>query len=30
MAVLSIYLRRRGSPEPTPAGTAHEVTGAEG
>ena len=30
MAVLSIYLRERGSPESKPVGTAHDVTGVEG
>ena len=30
MAVLSIYLRQRGSPESKPVGTPHEVTGVEG
>jgi hypothetical protein len=30
MAVLSIYLRQRGSPESKPVGTAHEATGVEG
>jgi hypothetical protein len=30
MAVLSIYLRQRGSPESKPVGTAHEATGIEG
>lgn len=30
MAVLSIYLRERGSPESKPVGTGHEVTGVEG
>jgi hypothetical protein len=30
MAVLTIYLRQRGSPESKPVGTAHDVTGAEG
>jgi hypothetical protein len=30
MAVLSIYLRQRGSPESKPVGTAHTTTGAEG
>jgi hypothetical protein len=30
MAVLSIYLRQRGSPESKPVGAAHESTGIEG
>jgi hypothetical protein len=30
MAVLSIYLRQRGSPESKPVGCPHESTGAEG
>jgi hypothetical protein len=30
MAVLSIYLRRRGSPESEPVGSPHDLTGAEG
>jgi hypothetical protein len=30
MAVLSIYLRQRGSPESKPVGAAHETTGVEG
>jgi hypothetical protein len=30
MAVFSIYLRQRGSPESKPVGAAHDVTGAEG
>ena len=30
MAVLSIYLRQRGSPESKPVGEPHEVTGASG
>jgi Domain of unknown function (DUF6766) len=30
MAVLSIYLRQRGSPESKPVGTPHEATGIEG
>ncbi|MFB9693434.1 DUF6766 family protein [Amorphoplanes digitatis] len=30
MAILSIYLRQRGSPESKPVGTAHEATGVEG
>jgi hypothetical protein len=30
MAVLSIYLRQRGSPESKPVGTRHETTGVEG
>ena len=30
MAVLSIYLRQRGSPESKPVGAAHGVTGIEG
>jgi hypothetical protein len=30
MAVLSIYLRQRGSPESKPVGTAHAATGIEG
>ncbi|MET8147105.1 DUF6766 family protein [Actinoplanes sp. NPDC049668] len=29
MAILSIYLRQRGSPESKPVGTAHDVTGVE-
>jgi hypothetical protein len=30
MAILSIYLRQRGSPESKPVGTAHHTTGIEG
>jgi hypothetical protein len=30
MAILSIYLRQRGSPESKPVGAAHHVTGIEG
>jgi hypothetical protein len=30
MAVLSIYLRQRGSPESKPVGASHEATGVEG
>ena len=30
MAVLSIYLRQRGSPESKPVGTSHASTGIEG
>ena len=30
MAVLSIYLRQRGSPESKPVGTPHTATGVEG
>jgi len=30
MAVLSIYLRQRGSPESKPVGAPHDVTGVEG
>jgi hypothetical protein len=30
MAVLSIYLRQRGSPESKPVGAAHDATGTEG
>jgi hypothetical protein len=30
MAVLSIYLRQRGSPESKPVGSAHTATGVEG
>jgi hypothetical protein len=30
MAVLSIYLRQRGSPESKPVGSPHETTGVEG
>jgi hypothetical protein len=30
MAVLSIYLRERGSPESKPVGTSHDATGVEG
>jgi hypothetical protein len=30
MAVLSIYLRQRGSPESKPVGTPHADTGVEG
>ncbi|MFI2780450.1 DUF6766 family protein [Streptomyces sp. ALB3] len=30
MAVLSVYLRQRGSPESKPVGTAHTATGIEG
>jgi hypothetical protein len=30
MAVLSIYLRQRGSPESKPVGAPHTATGVEG
>jgi hypothetical protein len=30
MAVLSVYLRQRGSPESKPVGASHEATGVEG
>jgi hypothetical protein len=30
MAVFSIYLRQRGSPESKPVGAPHEATGVEG
>ncbi len=30
MAVLSIYLRQRGSPESKPVGAAHSATGTDG
>jgi hypothetical protein len=30
MAVLSIYLRQRGSPQSKPVGAPHGATGAEG
>jgi hypothetical protein len=30
MAILSVYLRQRGSPESKPVGTAHDATGVEG
>jgi hypothetical protein len=30
MAILSIYLRQRGSPQSKPVGTAHTATGVEG
>jgi len=30
MAVLSIYLRQRGSPESKPVGASHDTTGIEG
>ena len=30
MALLSIYLRQRGSPESKPVGAAHSATGVEG
>jgi hypothetical protein len=30
MAVLSIYLRQRGSPQSKPVGASHESTGVEG
>jgi hypothetical protein len=30
MAVFSIYLRQRGSPESKPVGAAHSSTGVEG
>ena len=30
MAILSVYLRQRGSPESKPVGEAHATTGAEG
>jgi hypothetical protein len=30
MAVLSVYLRQRGSPESKPVGSAHSSTGIEG
>jgi hypothetical protein len=30
MAVLSVYLRQRGSPESKPVGSPHEATAVEG
>jgi hypothetical protein len=30
MAVLSVYLRQRGSPESKPVGAPHQATGVEG
>jgi hypothetical protein len=30
MAILSVYLRQRGSPESKPVGAAHNSTGVEG
>jgi len=30
MAILSVYLRQRGSPESKPVGASHEATGVEG
>jgi hypothetical protein len=30
MAILSVYLRQRGSPESKPVGAAHDSTGVEG
>jgi hypothetical protein len=30
MALLSIYLRQRGSPESKPVGAPHSATGVEG
>jgi uncharacterized protein DUF6766 len=30
MAILSVYLRQRGSPESKPVGAPHEATGVEG
>lgn len=30
MAILSVYLRQRGSPESKPVGAAHSSTGVEG
>jgi hypothetical protein len=30
MAILSIYLRQRGSPQSKPVGTSHMATGVEG
>ncbi|WP_419248416.1 DUF6766 family protein [Streptomyces virginiae] len=30
MVILSVHLRRRGSPEPEPVGAAHTSTGVEG
>jgi hypothetical protein len=30
MAILSVYLRQRGSPESKPVGSAHDATGVEG
>ncbi len=30
MAILSVYLRQRGSPESKPVGAPHEATGIEG
>ncbi|WP_337523472.1 DUF6766 family protein [Streptomyces sp. SS] len=30
MAILSVYPRRRGSPESKPVGAPHDATGAEG
>jgi hypothetical protein len=30
MAILSVYLRQRGSPESKPVGSPHSATGEEG
>lgn len=30
MAIFSVYLRQRGSPESKPVGSAHDSTGVEG
>ncbi|MEU7556683.1 DUF6766 family protein, partial [Streptomyces sp. NPDC044571] len=30
MAILSVYLRQRGSPESKPVGSPHDATGVEG
>jgi hypothetical protein len=30
MAILSVYLRQRGSPESKPVGAVHTTTGVEG
>jgi hypothetical protein len=30
MAILSVYLRQRGSPESKPVGSPHDATGIEG
>ena len=30
MAILSVYLRQRGSPESKPVGAPHDATGLEG
>ncbi|MFH9468938.1 DUF6766 family protein [Streptomyces clavifer] len=30
MAIISVYLRQRGSPESKPVGTPHSATGIDG